>query len=290
MTLSKWLATLVAIIVLTFIAISLYGNARWRRLTDELETRLQAARITPMPARFDEAELAQLPPVVQRFFRVALVPGTPLVAAATVTHAGTFNVSEDGERWVPFTSTQRVTTQRPGFVWNARAALAPGVAVNVHDAYLAGEGILRPALLGAWDLALMRDTDVVARGELMRFFAEAAWYPTALLPSQGVRWDAIDARSARATLRDGTLSVTFTFTFRGDGMIETCRAEARGRTVGGKVIATPWEGRWSDYREHDGMRIPMTGEVAWLLPAGRKPYWRATITTVQFERAAGAAP
>lgn len=38
----------------------------------------------------------------------------------------------------------------------------------------------------------------VAQGELMRFFAEAAWYPTALLPSQGVRWQAVDDTSARA--------------------------------------------------------------------------------------------
>lgn len=290
MTVTRWLVALVALIALAFIAIGIYGNARWKRLTLDLEARLQAARLTPTPVRYDETELTGLPPVVQRFFRVALTPGTPLVAAMTVTHAGTFNVSERAERWVPFSSTQRVVTRQPGFVWNARASIAPGVAVNVHDAYVAGEGTLRPALLGAFDLALLRDTAAMAQGELMRFFAEAAWYPTALLPSQGVQWEALDERSARATLRDGAIAVTLTFSFRPDGMIDTCRAEARGRTVNGIVIPTPWEGRWSDYREHDGMRIPMTGEVAWLLPEGRKPYWRGTITTVQIERAAGAAP
>ena len=40
----------------------------------------------------------------------------------------------------------------------------------------------------------------MAEGELMRFLAEAAWYPTALLPSQGVRWQGADERSAFATL------------------------------------------------------------------------------------------
>lgn len=33
----------------------------------------------------------------------------------------------------------------------------------------------------------MANTPELARGELMRFFAEAAWYPTALLPNQGLQ-------------------------------------------------------------------------------------------------------
>jgi hypothetical protein len=125
----------------------------------------------------------------------------------------------------------------------------------------------------------------VAEGELMRFFAEAAWYPTALLPSQGVSWQGIDERSARATLADGGSRITLTFGFGADGLIETVNAEARGRMVGGKVIPTPWEGRWSNYQPRDGMRVPLSGEVAWLLPEGREPYWRGTVTELAYERA-----
>lgn len=286
----KWIGALAALVVIAYLAAGAYGNMRWHRLTVDLQNRLLAARVAPSPARFDERELASLPPVVRRYFNAALVPGTPLVSAMTLAHAGTFNVSESGERWLPFTSTQHVVTRRPGFVWNARTMMAPGIAVNVHDAYVEGEGVLRPALLGAFDLALLQGTGDIAQGELMRFLAEAAWYPTALLPSQGVQWEPVDERSARATLRDGALGVALTFTFRSDGMIDSCRAEARGRTVGGKVIPTAWEGRWSDYRERDGMRVPMTGEVAWLLPEGRKPYWRGTLTDLRYEYAGAQSP
>jgi hypothetical protein len=123
----------------------------------------------------------------------------------------------------------------------------------------------------------------VAQGELMRFFAEAAWYPTALLPSQGVRWDAVDERTARATLVDGAISLMLLFRFDDLGLIESVRAEARGRTVAKTVVMTPWEGRWSDYQVRDGMRVPTAGEVAWLAPEGRKPYWRGTITSLRYE-------
>jgi len=35
----------------------------------------------------------------------------------------------------------------------------------------------------------------------------------------------------------------------------------------------------------DGMRVPMQGEVAWLLPEGPAPYWRGRITDIIYERA-----
>jgi hypothetical protein len=57
----------------------------------------------------------------------------------------------------------------------------------------------------------------MAQGELMRFFAEAAWYPTALLPSQGVQWQAMDDSSALGTLKDGQTSVTLLFRFNENG-------------------------------------------------------------------------
>lgn len=60
-------------------------------------------------------------------------------------------------------------------------------------------------------------------------------------------------------------------------------AQDRGRTLKGAVVATPWEGRWSDYRRHAGMLVPFTGEVAWLVPGGRHPYWRGTITALTYE-------
>ncbi|HUG25440.1 DUF6920 family protein [Piscinibacter sp.] len=50
-----------------------------------------------------------------------------------------------------------------------------------------------------------------------RFFAEMAWYPTALLPSQGVRREAIDDRSANATIVDGRLTLTLVFRFNASG-------------------------------------------------------------------------
>jgi hypothetical protein len=273
------IATLAAVAA----ALTVYGRWRWAGLTTQLVARLEAARTPLQPARFNARELEALPPPVRRYFTAALTDQMPLVVAASVEHSGTFNMGETADQWKPFTSIQRVVTKRPGFVWDGRIGILPGLSVYVHDAYVAGEGILHPAVAGLVSLMDLRGSADVAEGELMRFFAEAAWYPTALLPSQGVRWEAVDESSAHATLIDDSVSLTMTFTFGIDGLIESVRAERRGRTVAGKIVPTPWEGRWTNYRTQDGMRIPMTGEVAWLLPEGRKPYWRGTITALRYE-------
>jgi hypothetical protein len=288
----KWSAIALVALGATALALAAWGSARWEAATRALHLRLDAARQPIAPVRYDAArELEGLPPPVQRFFRAALADGQPIASGVQIEHRGTFNLAAEGaDRWKPFTSSQRVTLRRPGFVWDGRVSALPGLAVHVHDAYVAGEGLLHPAVLGLVSLTELRGTTPepggVAEGEFMRWLAEAAWYPTALLPSQGVRWSAVDEHSAQASASDGRVSATLLLRFdAASSLIESVRAEARGRTLGKQVILTPWEGRWSDYAERDGMRVPMAGEVAWLAPEGRRAYWRGRVTALRYETA-----
>ncbi|MCB0153660.1 MAG: hypothetical protein KDF65_02605, partial [Anaerolineae bacterium] len=187
--------------------------------------------------------------------------------------------------WQPFTSSQRVTTCRPGFVWNARIELAPALPIFVYDAYVAGAGALTAQPLGLLTVMEQPNTPELAQGELMRFLAEAAWYPTALLPSQGVVWQAIDDRQASATLTDGATTARLVFQFDEQGLIETVRSERRYRNVEGVPVATPWQGRFWEYAWRDGLLIPLEGEVGWLLQGELKLYWRGQIQHLAYEYA-----
>jgi hypothetical protein len=277
-------AGLAAIVVIALV----FGSLRWKSETTAMRARLEAARRPFAGNTFSLEELDGLPPVVQKYFRAALKDGQPLVSAVTIEQSGTINMSATGENWKPFTATQRVIALRPGFDWEARIGMMPGLAARVHDAYIAGEGILHASLFGLVTVANLRGTADLAEGELLRFFAETAWYPTALLPSQGVEWKAIDDSSAQATLKDGSATVTLLFRFDESGLVASMLAAARGRLVAGTAIPTPWEGRWSRYELREGMRIPIEGEVAWLFPDGPKTYWRGRITGIRFEFAAAA--
>lgn len=272
----------VLLLLVVFVAARMYGAWRWAAGTRDLRAALSAARTPGASKTVDFAELEELPLPVQRFFRSVLKDRQPLIASVHLRHRGTFNMSETAEQWKPFTSDQLVVIRRPGFDWDGRIQMLPGVPVHVHDAYVAGEGVLHAALLGAITVANVRGAEEIARGELMRFLAESAWYPTALLPSQGVRWSAIDDRSAWATLEDGPVSVTLRFTFLPDGPIDTVDADARGRMVGGTFVSAPWHGRFWNYEAYAGVRVPVDGEVSWLLPDGPHPYWRGHMTEVAF--------
>ena len=280
----KWIALLLIVALAATVAVIFaYAARRWKSGTQKLRARLEAARRPIRPMTYDPSELIGLPEPVQRYFRAVLSGGQRVVSALNMEQSGTFNQSEVRERWRPFVSTQRVVTQRPGFDWDARIMMMPGVAVLVHDAYISGEGLLRAALFGLVPLADLRGSPALAQGELMRFFAEAAWYPTALLPSQEVQWQGVDDKSAMATLRDGDNQVTLLFRFNEHDLIESFHSDGRGAMVGKETVMLPWEGRMSNYQTHSGMTVPLTGEVAWVRPEGRQPYWRGTITRLRYE-------
>ena len=282
-----WKIIVFAIIVLAIVisVAVLYGAYRGQLDMRKLYARIEAERVPIIPGSFDSRELAGLPTPVQRYFRAVLKEGQPLVAAVAVEHTGTFNMSETGEQWKPFKSTQRVITGHPGFVWDARVCMAPTMTVRVQDAYIAGEGILIAKLFGLLTVMEQPGTPELAHGELMRFFAEAAWYPTVLLPGQGVVWEAIDDTQAGATLTDGATTVSVVFHFDTQGLISSVHSDARYREVDRMQVATPWQGRFWDYELRDGMLIPLEGEVAWVLPEGLWPYWRGHIEQIEYEYA-----
>jgi hypothetical protein len=279
----QWTTTIGVLIVVSFGIAALYGRYRWQSETDQLRTKLTGGRQTIQPKIYNPKELEGLPAPVQRFFQTVLKEGQPLVAAVKLSQQGQFNLNEKEDQWHPFTATQLVTTQRLGFDWDAGIQMVPRLKAFVHDTYLLEEGSLHASLLGLFTVANMHGTPENNQGELLRFFAEALWYPTALLPSQGVRWEAIDDNSARATLSDGATTVSVVFQFNAEGTITTFRADARYRD---KFAAMPWGGRFWDYAVRDGMLIPLEGEVGWEYPEGMRLYFKGKTTEISYEFAA----
>jgi len=276
----KWLAIAILTAVLIVIGITIYGGYKWLADTDRLRLKLAGGQQTIKTQIYDQTEIDGLPEPVKRYFQRVLKDGQPMIASVRLSQQGQFNMKETEAKWSPFTATQVVTTQRPGFDWDARIRMAPGLNVFVHDTYMLGEGNLRASLLGLFTLANMHDTPELNQGELLRFFAEAAWYPTALLPSQGVRWEAIDRTSARGALTDGATTVSLVFGFNAEGLIDTMHAAARYRD---KLVAMPWGGRLWEYEAHDGMLIPLQGEVGWEYPEGTKLYYKGRVTEIDYE-------
>jgi hypothetical protein len=77
--------------------------------------------------------------------------------------------------------------------------------------------------------------------------------------------------------------MTMRFTFAEGGLIESVHADARGALMAGQVVQLPWGGQLSNYQERGGMGVPLTAEAAWAQAGTRKPYWRGSITSADYE-------
>ena len=276
-------AWLVAIVMAAWAIARLAGARRWAAISRAIHARLDRARDDGPASVVDLAALDALPPPVARYLRAVLRDGQAHVRHVQLSQQGRFNLSAEGERWLAFDADQRVQVRRPGFDWNARMRLAPGLPIRVHDAYADGTGWLRASLLGLFDVADLAGGGGIAEGELMRWLAEAPWYPTALLPGGRVQWQAVDEHSALATVADAGVRVSLLFRFGDDGLVTGVHAPARSRSVGGHLVPTPWEGRFTGYAVSGGMRVPTRGEVGWYVEGRYRPYWRGRTLRADYD-------
>jgi hypothetical protein len=234
--------------------------------------------------RYDPIELEGLPGPVARYLGAALRAGQPVVRRAAIAWRGEFNLGAPGkDNWRRFSAEQWFSTMQPGFVWNARMALAPGLTVLVRDALVRGRASMRAAVLGLVGVADSAGTEALAVAALQRYLAEAAWFPTALLPCQGTAWTALGADRALATMRSGGVHASAEFQFGADGWIESVFVPDRLFDDGkNPPEPRPWRGRYDRYEQRGGHCVPTASEVEWLLPAGAFPYWRGRPVRIDY--------
>lgn len=184
-----------------------------------------------------------------------------------------------GDSWQRHTAEQTIGVREPGFVWLARVRLAPFVWARVLDAYAGGEGLIEVRLFDSVRLARAAGPEV-SRGELMRYLAELAWAPQAMLHNRHLRWREIDAATVEVSAESAGGPARVRLVFEG-GDLARIEADDRPRAVGRGTVPTGWRGRFSDYRDLGGCRIPTRAEVEWLLDAGPFTCWRGEVTAFE---------
>lgn len=253
------------------------GARRWDRAIDAA-----VGRLSDHEAGFDAANAASaaapielptnLPAPVARYFAFAMLPAQPRIRRARIRWAGELRAAVN-QNWAPFRAVQHFSVQPPGSVWDATVRMGPMLTVRVLDHYVGGEASSQARVAALVSLGDQRGTPELAAASLVRQLAERVWLPTALLPSEGVAWTAIDEHTARATLADRGTSVWLDFHFGGSGEIVGFSGE-RHRDVNGQLVLTPWRGRFRDYARAGGLMVPMAAEVEWIPPEGTLPVWR----------------
>lgn len=220
-----------------------------------------------------------VPAPVQRYFDTVLADGQQHVQSVRLQQHGEFRLGGRDAAWRPLEATQYVTVSPPGFVWDAQIDVFPRIPARVIDMYRRGEGTLRARLFSAISVADAGPSPEMNSGELVRYLGEAVWYPTALLPANGVEWEGIDDQSAMATLEHEGVSESVVFHFDENDEISSVTTE-RYRQEDDSYA--PWTGYFREYEKRDGIRIPTEAAVEWNLPDGDLQYWRASIDEIEY--------
>lgn len=259
------------------------AERRWHAASDRAMAAL-GAREASSSAAYSEAELEGVPPAVARYFRRVLRDGQSIITHARITWEGQFNMGTPGkDNWRPFTAVQEFVPGAPGFVWNARIAVMPGVPVFVRDSLVDGRGSMRGAIFGLISVVNAEGTSTLASGALQRYLGEATWLPTALLPRQGVSWTAIDDSRATATVTSGATTISLEFRFDAEGHNVSVYAPDRFYDDGkSDPVARPWEAKNLQFGELQGVTVATESLAQWHLPSGTFVYWRGRPTKIEY--------
>lgn len=163
--------------------------------------------------------------------------------------------------WTSFTTTQTISTRECAFDWRARAG--PFGMVSARDALKGVEGRFDVMVLGVIPIARAEHSFALMRGELMRYLAELAWAPDAILLNTALRWREDGPDRLAVSAGDGETAAEVILSLDSEGRIAGGFAPDRPRSAAAPILPTPWRGRFADYRHHDTMWLPFAGEVAW---------------------------
>jgi hypothetical protein len=196
-------------------------------------------------------------------------------AEVKLTQTGRIKRKIDTESWMSFTATQTISTHECAFDWRARAG-AFGM-VSARDALKNGEGLFDIMALGFIPLARAGHSSALMRGELMRYLAELAWAPDAILFNTALRWRVEGPDRLTVSTGAGETAVSVLLSLDSDGRIAGGFAPDRPRSATAPFLPTPWRGRFSDYRRHRNRWLPFAGEVAWEIDGKESCYWQGRI-------------
>lgn len=220
--------------------------------------------------KFSYAQLEGLPEPVKRYFRHVLKEGQPYISSARLQHTGHFKTDLKKD-WLAITGEQYFTTQTPGFVWQGKTSL-----FTATDKFVHGKGSLNVRLLSTLKIVDAKG-EKYNQGELLRWLGESAWFPTNLLPSENLKWLPIDSKTATLEFHYHDLELQFRVRFNATGEIESFETK---RYMGEQNLEN-WIGKFSKYKEINGMLLPTKAEGAWVLDGKEQYYARFYVTRLE---------
>ena len=252
-----------------------------RMVANEIEA-LIAETKSVEPKIFTYTMLAGLPDPVQRYFRHVLKDGQAYIQLVRMKAVGAFR-RPTSKHWTAFTTQQYLSTNPPGFVFEATMKQNAFVWFDIRDTYSHGAGGMFVNLFSGMNVLNESDVNELNLTSFLRWAGEAVLCPTALLPSQYIKWESLDSHSAKAIFTDGNNRGEYCFHFNEIGEIIRYESTDRYDKIDGTFQKVGSIAERSGYQEINGIMIPTQFLITRILPDGtHEDFWKGTVTEIQF--------
>lgn len=218
-----------------------------------------------------EADLAPLPPPVQRYLRFVGVVGQPRVQSFHVRMKGRIRSAADAP-WMPFTAEQTSVVNPPQRYFFMQATRA-GLPIDGLHAYADGGASMRIKLLSMFTLVDLKGP-VLTRTETVTVLNDMAIMAPAALVDAAIRWRQIDERQVEARFTNGPNEVRAVLVFDATGALADFWSDDRPALAADGVTLQPQ--RWSTpvgaYRLQGALRLASRGQARYAAPSADYAY------------------
>lgn len=188
-------------------------RAKYERLVhDGLERTASSAR----PQLIAEADLAALPPLVQRYLRFAGVVGTPKVQGFRARMTGRIRGSAEAP-WMPFSAEQYNFYDPPRRCFFMEATRG-GLPLDGLHAYGEADASMRVRLLSMFPVVDLGGPELM-RTETVTILNDMSLLAPGRLIDPAIRWRELDAHSVEATYTNGPHTIQAVLIFDDSGAL-----------------------------------------------------------------------
>jgi hypothetical protein len=273
----KILIAIIMLIILVAVA-ALIGKYSFDRMVSKEVMELFKNAGKEKPERITEADINRLPEPVQRYMRYTKAVGKEKIHTVRLKQTGKIRMKPDA-KWMPFEAEQYYTTDNPAFIWKANVTFAPLLWISGKDSFAEGKGNMLIKVL-----SLIKVVDgsgpELDQGALCRYLNEMMWFPNAYL-NDYVKWEPMDANSARATMTVKGVTASALLKFSDEGKLVDFVAQ-RFMSSGDKYVKELWSTPVEDYKEFNNIVLPAKGRAVWILKTGDFCYIELELVDIEY--------
>jgi len=243
----------------------------------DVASRLSAVAAVPIT----DADLAHLPPPVQRYLRVAGVVGQSRVRNYRVTMHGRIRDGRES-RWMPFAAEQYNFVDPPARMFYLNASMF-AVPVQGYHRYVASSASMRVKAAALVPIVKASGMEMT-QSETVTLFNDMCLMAPATLIDRAIDWEAVDALTVKARFTNAGHTIHATLVFDDAGMLTNFVSDDRYQSSieSTSMRKLRWSTPVSGTRAYGPVRVLSAGEARWQEPGGEYAYIQLAIDDIQY--------